>query len=76
MSLLEGILDKNDEENSTKTMDLTKILFISSIISYVIIKVIENIFFENETNPIKLISYGGLLLMLMTYFIFLDRKKY
>jgi len=72
--LLDGIPDSNDQENSTKTMNLTKILFISSIISYVSIKVIEELFFLKTTDFLRLFSFGSFLVLLMTYFIFLDRK--
>lgn len=74
VSLLEGRIDSNVEENSTKTMNLTKILFLSTIISFVLIKVIEEVFFKGNVNLTNLIAYGILLLMLMTYFVLLDRK--
>ena len=74
VSLLEGKIDGIDEENSTKTMNLTKILFISSIISYVLIKIIEELFFSEKVLDLtRLISFGVLLLMLMTYFLFLEK---
>lgn len=83
ITLLDGKKQDNDNENSTKAVNLTKVLFISSIVSYVIIKIIEIVFFKQASsysNPddylTTLISSGVLLLLLMIYFIFLDRKKH
>lgn len=74
--LLEGNTYSVDDEFSTKTMNLTKILFISSIISYVLIKIIEEVFIHGTNDIVRLISFGALLLILMGYFIFLDKKKH
>ena len=74
--LLEGNTYSVDDEVSTKTMNLTKILFISSIISYVLIKIIEEVFIIKTHDLIRLISFGTLLLILMTYFIMLDKKRH
>jgi small-conductance mechanosensitive channel len=73
-SLIQGSTETVDYEASTISVNLTKILFISSIISYVIIKVIEEILIKGVTNPTKLISFGLLLLLLMSYYLFLDKK--
>lgn len=75
-SLLQGSTETIDYEDSTRSVNLTKFLFISSIISYVIIKVIEEILIKGVTSPTKLISFGVLLLLLMSYYIYLDRKKH
>jgi hypothetical protein len=75
ISLLGGFSNRNDSDNATKTMNLTKMLFISSIISYVLIKVIEEIFVIKTMDLTRLISFGLLLLMLMAYFIFLERHE-
>lgn len=83
ITLLGGKNQDNDNENSAKAVNLTKVLFISSIVSYVIIKVIEIVFFKQansynkpEDYLIILISSGLLLFLLMTYFIFLYREKH
>ncbi|HEV7642924.1 MAG TPA: hypothetical protein VGO50_03200 [Pyrinomonadaceae bacterium] len=64
-----------DDEQSAKPMNFSKILFVSSIISYVVIKIIDTLS-TTSTQAIDLtvlISYGALLLMLMLYFFFLHR---
>lgn len=75
-----SLVDKStgtiDEESSTKSVNLTKLLFISSIISYVIIKVVEEIFIKGIKDLTQIISFGILLLMLMIYYLFLDRKNH
>ncbi len=75
-----SLVDKStgtvEEESSTKSMNITKVLFISSIISYVIIKIIEKVFIYNITNPTQLISYGVLLSLLMLFYLFLSRKSH
>ncbi len=74
--LLDGNTFSVDDDVSTKTMNLTKILFISSIISYVLIKIIEEIFINKTSDITKLISSGILLLTLMSYFILLEKKRH
>jgi len=77
ISLLEGNIYAVSDEISTKTINLSKILFISSIISYVLIKIIEMLFFTRDAADInRLIAAGVFLLLLMSYFIFLDKKKH
>lgn len=76
ITLLGGKVQVNDEDKSTRTMNLTKVLFVSSIISYTLIKVLEKIFFDQELDVGRLIATGGLLLLLMGYFIFLSRKHH
>jgi len=75
-----SLVDKStgtvEEESSTKSMNITKVLFVSSIISYVIIKIIEKVFIYNITNPTQLISYGVLLSLLMLFYLFLSRKNH
>ncbi|HEV7737804.1 MAG TPA: hypothetical protein VGO47_10600 [Chlamydiales bacterium] len=80
--LLEGNSKNIDEGESTRGMNLTKVLFVSSIISYILIKVIEEIFEDPivgtgnfSSKVLKLVSSGILLLVLMCYFIFLDKHN-
>lgn len=63
-----------DDEASTKTMSVTKLLFTSSIISYTIIRTLEQVF-EKEPDITKLLSCVILLITLMAYYLLLDRKK-
>jgi len=69
-----------DDERSAKPMNFSKVLFVSSMISYVVIKVIEALSLEEDparhVNIPVLISYGGLLVILMVYFIILNRKDH
>ena len=76
ISLLDGVPDSNDDVNSTKTMNLTKILFVSSIISYVLIKVIEEVFVKKTVDITRLVAFGLFLVMLMGYFLFLDKRRH
>lgn len=79
ISFLGGGPNYEADENSTRTMNLTKILFISSIIAYVLIKIIEEIFFPmsgKEISYSKVALAGSLLIVLMFYFAFLDRKNH
>jgi hypothetical protein len=88
---LQGNLQKISDEISTKPMNVSKILFISSMISYLFIKIIELISelkpghsasslaqpaeaANHFAVPVDLISYGVVLLILMGYFAYLDRK--
>lgn len=78
--ILGGHIETIDPESSSTSVNLAKTLFISSVISYVIIKVIEVLIKLNEGQsnvpPLQLISFGALLIILMTYFIFLTWKKH
>lgn len=70
-----GNKDKNDDEikHSQNALDLTKTLFISSILAYSIIKIIEKVILaepENMPDIITLISYGVFLVLLMGYLLF------
>lgn len=70
---------RNNDESSTKTMNLTKTLFLSSIISYVMIKIIEVIFLSPVGEPLdmnKILLSLLLLGILMIYFILFDRKPH
>ncbi|MFN8244708.1 MAG: hypothetical protein U0X40_11695 [Ferruginibacter sp.] len=81
ITLLGGRKETNDNENSMKAVNMTKLMFISSIVSYVVIKVIERIFFlkgdKYTGNDLQLTIIGAvILLMLMAYYILLDKKKH
>ncbi|MBS1495101.1 MAG: hypothetical protein JST55_16465 [Bacteroidetes bacterium] len=89
LKLLEPRSISIDEEKSIKTMNLTKVLFTSSLISYILIKIIEMLFvkasfkkgtgFHIDGLPADqnyLIYIGIFLVILMIYFIFLDWKNH
>jgi len=73
LTLLGGNEWKIDTERSTKTMRLTKILVISSMISYVVIKGIQELF-SDQPELTKLIGSGALIAILMFYFAFLEKQ--
>ncbi|KAB8155988.1 hypothetical protein EZY14_001880 [Kordia sp. TARA_039_SRF] len=76
------LLDKGlprgvDKKAITDSIYLTKSLFLSSIISFVIIKSIEKIYFySNDSKPElkSLISYGIFLIILMVYAIYVHKS--
>jgi len=74
-SLLTDKVGEIEESTSTKAMRLTKILFISSIISYVCIRVIEELF-SPAPDFEKLIGAGVLILILIGYFVFLENDSH
>ncbi|MGN6417458.1 MAG: hypothetical protein ACTHMC_08205 [Pseudobacter sp.] len=74
--LLGGNKKDIDEEKSTESMNLTKKIFISTIISYILVKCTEEIFFGDCSNMFRLSGAGILLLMLMAYYIVLYRKHH
>ena len=64
--------NENEIEISKKTLNATKYLFISSIMSYIIIKIIEKVLLipkEEDLNITKIIAYGSLLFLLMLFLI-------
>ena len=71
---LDGKKDKIDEDKSTRAMNLAKMIFISSIISYIVIKCTEEIFYNDCKNLYKLVAAGILLFILMFYFIMMHNK--
>jgi len=58
-----------DSTSAKESIKTTKILFLSSIMSYIIIKIIEKIFFDEVYNIALLSAYGILLFLLMSYLI-------
>lgn len=74
--LLNGNKDRINEDVSTRSMNLTKMIFISTIISYLLIKIIEQIFYGEEKLDLiyRLYASGGVLILLMTFFLLMYRK--
>jgi hypothetical protein len=58
-----------DPNESIRTFNISKKIFLSSVLSYVIIKVIEEVFFIKNNEIENLISYGVLLFLLMTFIL-------
>lgn len=74
--LLGGNSAEIDEEKSAQSMNLTKMIFISTIISYVLVKSAEEIFYGDCNNHNRLIAAGVLLFMLMVFFFKMYGKKH
>ncbi len=74
--LLNGNKERINEDASTRSMNLTKMIFISTIISYLVIKIIEQIFYGKEQLDLihKIGAAGGILLLMMTFFLLMYRK--
>ena len=79
-----NIISTNKEISSelkqfaNKSLHLTKSLFLSSIISYTIIKILDAISKEStltDTTIIKLISYGLFFLILLFYYLKMLKKN-
>lgn len=54
---------------SIKTFNVTKLIFLSSVLSYVIIKTIDEVFWKEQKDIVLLISYGILVLILMIFIL-------
>lgn len=73
--LLGSNAEKVDAERSIETLKISKILFISSIIATLIIKIIE-VLMREEFDPLHLIPHGVLLIILMLYYVFLEKDSH
>ncbi|MFN0188265.1 MAG: hypothetical protein ACKVQV_06145 [Bacteroidia bacterium] len=67
--LLKLPLSPADSINSKATISITKTLFLSSILSYSIIKIIEKIFIEDNLKILNIAAYGVFLMILMIYLL-------
>lgn len=65
--IVSGPISTNEAKEEIK---LTKSLFISSLISYVLIKIVEEI--ADDCIPIRLIAYSVFLIMLFLYYFYLN----
>lgn len=62
--------------NAKESIQLTKTLFLSSIMSYIIIKIIEEIFFSQYLKELdNYIIYGSFLVIIMLYLIITHSKE-
>lgn len=64
-----NIVSQKDIDLAEKALNTTKYLFISSMMAYVIIKIIENLILENEFNLSKSVIYLVFLVILMSYLL-------
>jgi len=71
----DGKILPEDQQASVKSMNLTKSIFVSSIISFTVIKVIDELFFNAKPDHFLLYASGVLLLILMGYFILLNQHN-
>lgn len=72
--LLNGNRGRIEDEISTRPMNLTKSIFISSTFSFLTIKSINLVFSEGPVSNEKLYGSGILLIILMAYYFILQRK--
>lgn len=70
-----GKILPEDQQASVKSMNLTKSIFVSSIISFTVIKVIDELFFNTKPDHFLLYASGVLLLILMAYFILFNQHN-
>jgi hypothetical protein len=64
-----------DQDKSTASLRFSKALFISSIVATVIIKIIEKIS-HTGFKLLELIPFGILLVLLMLYYLYLEKEKH
>ena len=75
--LLNGNKERINEEASTRSMNLTKMIFISTIISYLVIKIIEQIFYsEQHLDFLPKMGAAAVILMLSMFFFLLMYRKH
>lgn len=75
IKFLNGRVEENDIHRSNEIMDNSKTMFLSSLVSYVIIKCIEKIYVSNSSNIIQLIAYGLFLIILLSYYLVIGHKR-
>jgi len=59
-----------DHKGAMKSLENSKQILLSSILTFTIINIIQKVFIDGITNIVSLISYGIFLIILMTYSIF------
>lgn len=72
-----GRYEKGVSENPTRLLNVTKILFMSSIVSFTVVMILEKL---GEHEPggsyVELISLGILLIILMIFYLILDKNHH
>lgn len=72
-------LNNRDSEISVadakKLLDTSKTIFLSSVLSYTLIKTVQKLYYEKHLELINVISYGVFLLVLMTFIIIYNKSK-
>lgn len=58
-----------DHDEAIKSLNTSKTILLSTLLSFAIIKILDNVLNKNEINTTSLIAYGILLLILMSYII-------
>ena len=58
-----------DHSGAMKSLNNSKFILLSSLLSFTIIKIIDDIFIEGKSGITQLISYGSLLVILITFIL-------
>ncbi len=64
-----GKTSQIDHDEALKSLNTTKTILLSTLLSFTIIKILDNVLIENQTDITSLISYGVLLVILMAYIV-------
>lgn len=73
INLTGGMPSDVDHDGAMKSLNNSKLILLSSLLSFIIIKIIEKIFEENQISFYSLFSYFVFLVVLITYYIFQSR---
>lgn len=65
-----------DHDGAMKSLNNSKFILLSSLLSFTIIKIIDNLFEDSEISIDKLVSYGALLIILMVYILLQHRNNH
>lgn len=76
-----ALLNKGKSENYNPTKAMTslnnsKMILLASLLSFSLIKAIDIIFVNKETNVITIVSIGFFILILMTYIIIIHKQEH
>jgi len=62
-----------DHDNAMKSLNNSKFILLTSLLSFTIIKIIENVFIGNQPDVVELISYGVFVIILMIFILLQNR---
>ncbi len=60
--------------DAKKLLDISKTIFLSSVLSYTLIKTVQKLYFDKQLELLNVISYGIFLLILMIFILFYHRS--
>ncbi|HRH48286.1 MAG TPA: hypothetical protein PLP23_06030 [Panacibacter sp.] len=65
-----------DHDGAMKSLNNSKFILLSSLLSFTIIKIVDNLFEDVEISIDRLVSYGALLIILMVYILLQHRNAH